>query len=162
MAPPLGRRSRSGAAPARRGSPRARAASGVPSSGGDAPGGWDPRGLQPQQQQPGGAAAQPQQPRGPPLTEEQLQRLGSRTWLTMLWDALPSWLVTGLATAARFVASCPEVLPQFVSPSLPEALRRAGLVLAVSLVAVVVVSSIDSAWLLLYLLRAKRGVPLPA
>jgi hypothetical protein len=80
----------------------------------------------------------------------------------MLWGALPPWLVTGLASAVRFIASCPEVLPQFVSPSLPEALRRAGLVLAVSLAAVVIVSSIDSAWLFLYLLRARRGAPLPA
>jgi hypothetical protein len=69
---------------------------------------------------------------------------------------VPLWLASALVAAARFVASCGEVLPQFVSPPLPEALRRAGLVLAVSLVMVVVISSIDSAWLFLYLLRARR------
>ena len=73
-----------------------------------------------------------------------------------LLNLLPLPLAAALVGAARFVASCGEVLPQFVSPPLPEALRRAGLVLAVSLVMVVVISSIDSAWLYLYLLRARR------
>jgi hypothetical protein len=67
-----------------------------------------------------------------------------------------AWAASALVAAVRFVASCGEVLPQFESPPLPEALRRAGLVLAVSLVMVVVISTIDSAWLYLYLLRARQ------
>ena len=69
---------------------------------------------------------------------------------------LPEPLANALAAAARFLAACCALLPQFVAPPLPEALRRAGLVLAASLVMVVVVSSVDSAWLYLYLLRARR------
>ena len=76
--------------------------------------------------------------------------------ITSLLAVVPNWLASTVAKAARFVWSCGEVLPQFVSPPLPEALRRTGLVLAVSLVMVVVVSSIDSAWLYLYLLRARH------
>lgn len=93
------------------------------------------------------------------LSEEQLRRLGARSWLSLLWDAVPLWLAQALVGAVRFVASCGEVLPQLESPSLPEALRRTGLVLAVSLVMVVVVSSVDSAWLFLHLLRARRCAP---
>lgn len=76
--------------------------------------------------------------------------------LAGLLGLLPAWLSAALTSAARFVWSCGEVLPQFVAPPLPEALRRAGLVLAVSLVMVVVVTTIDSGWLFLYLLRARR------
>jgi len=76
--------------------------------------------------------------------------------ISKLLGALPSWLAETIVTVVRFIYSCGEVLPQFVSPPLPEALRRTGLVLAVSLVMVVVISSVDSAWLYLYLLRARR------
>jgi hypothetical protein len=79
----------------------------------------------------------------------------------MLWERLrlPGLIAAAVVSAVRFVASCSEVLPQFESPPLPEALRRAGLVLAVSLVMVVVISTIDSAWLFLYLLRARQLAP---
>jgi hypothetical protein len=78
------------------------------------------------------------------------------TRLSPLLDTLPLWLASGLSRGGRFLGACLALLPQFVAPPLPEALRRCGLVLGVSLAMVVVVSSIDSAWLYLYLLRARH------
>jgi hypothetical protein len=57
-----------------------------------------------------------------------------------------------------FLRSCLELLPQFQGPKLPEAVRRLGLVLVVSLVMIMVLCTIDSMWLFLYLLRA-RSLP---
>lgn len=64
-------------------------------------------------------------------------------------------MATHLQSLAGFLRACWELLPEFVSPSLPEALRRLGLVLAASLFMVVVVSTIDSGWLFLYLANAR-------
>ena len=54
-----------------------------------------------------------------------------------------------------FLRSCLDLLPQFQGPKLPEAIRRLGLVLVVSLVMIMVLCTIDSMWLFLYLLRAR-------
>ncbi len=61
----------------------------------------------------------------------------------------------------RFLVACWQLLPQFVSPSLTEALRRLALVLGASLAMVIVISTIDAAWLYTYLLTARRA-PLAA
>lgn len=71
---------------------------------------------------------------------------------------VPPQLLTHVRALLGFLRACWELLPEFVAPSVPEALRRLVLVLAASLAMVVVVSTIDSGWLWLYLLRARRGV----
>lgn len=74
---------------------------------------------------------------------------------------VPPQLLLHLKALVNFLHACWELLPEFVAPSLPEALRRLVLVLGASLALIVVVSTIDSGWLYLYLLNA-RHVPLAA
>jgi hypothetical protein len=69
---------------------------------------------------------------------------------------MPPQLRTHLQSLIGFLRACWELLPEFVSPSLTEATRRLCLVLGASLVMVVLVSTIDSGWLYLYLLNARR------
>lgn len=75
---------------------------------------------------------------------------------------LPTWLPSGLlvhlAALLSFLQSCWELLPGFVSPSFPEALRRLVLVLGASVASIIVVCTIDSAWLYLYLLNARKAL----
>ncbi|KAI8475496.1 MAG: hypothetical protein J3K34DRAFT_50818 [Monoraphidium minutum] len=142
---------------------RAMSGGGMPLDGSSGPGGGGSSsssgggsgGLQSGQQAVPGTGAPPAVPATGGPSPEQLKRLGSQNWLSMLLGSLPLWLAQGLVSLARFLISCGEVLPQFVAPPLPEALRRAGLVLAVSLVMMVVVNSVDSLWLYLYLLRSR-------
>jgi len=65
-------------------------------------------------------------------------------------------VVSLLQRFTAWVQSCREVLPQFYRPSLREALSRMGLILAVSLFMIVLVSSIDAAMLQFYVLTARR------
>jgi hypothetical protein len=81
--------------------------------------------------------------------------------LSQLPTWLPSWLLVHLAALISFLQSCWELLPGFVSPSFPEALRRLVLVLGASVASIILVCTIDSAWLYLYLINARRAV-LPA
>lgn len=69
---------------------------------------------------------------------------------------IPPQLLTHLQALLGFLKACWALLPEFVSPSLSEATRRLCLVLGASLVMVVLVSTIDSGWLYLYLLNARR------
>lgn len=69
---------------------------------------------------------------------------------------MPSQLWTHLQALLGFLRACWALLPEFVSPSLSQAMQRLALVLGASLVMVVLVSTIDSGWLYLYLLNARR------
>jgi hypothetical protein len=70
---------------------------------------------------------------------------------------LPPRAATHLQALGAFLAAAWALAPQFVAPSLPEALRRLGLVLAASLAMIVVVCTLDSGWLHLYLLHARSA-----
>jgi hypothetical protein len=59
-----------------------------------------------------------------------------------------------VAALWRFLRASAALLPQFSAPAPAEALRRLGLVLAASLAMVAAVSTVDGAWLSLYLARA--------
>lgn len=74
---------------------------------------------------------------------------------------LPPSLLLRLRVLAGFIAACWGLLREFHAPHLGEALRRLVLVLGASLALIVVVSTIDSGWLYLYLLNARR-VPVAA
>jgi hypothetical protein len=65
-------------------------------------------------------------------------------------------LWTHLQALLGFLKACWALLPEFVSPSLSQATQRLCLVLGASLVMVVLVSTIDSGWLYLYLLNTRR------
>jgi hypothetical protein len=69
---------------------------------------------------------------------------------------LPPSLLLHLRALASFLEACWGLLREFHSPSLGEALRRLVLVLGASLALIIVVSTIDSGWLYLYLLNARR------
>lgn len=69
---------------------------------------------------------------------------------------LPAPLLLHVRSLLGFLRACWELRPEFVSPSLPEALRRLVLVLGASLVMIVVVSTIDSGWLYMYLVNARK------
>mmetsp|Transcript_4906 Transcript_4906/g.10534 ORF Transcript_4906/g.10534 Transcript_4906/m.10534 type:complete len:147 (-) Transcript_4906:683-1123(-) len=90
----------------------------------------------------------------------------ARPRVTQAVPQTPSWIsgvqaallavVSLLQRFTAWVQSCREVLPQFYRPSLREALSRMGLILAVSLFMIVLVSSIDAAMLQFYVLTARR------
>lgn len=92
------------------------------------------------------------------LTQLYLQLL-SRVHPLLAW--LPPPLQHHTHALLGFLRACWRLLPEFASPSLPEAFRRLALVLGASLVMIVVISTIDSAWLYLYLLNARR-IPVAA
>ncbi len=69
-----------------------------------------------------------------------------------------SQLLAALSRLPRFVGECLSVLPEFQAPPLAEALRRMGLVLGASLAMIVIISTIDSMWLYLFV-RYARGAP---
>jgi len=64
--------------------------------------------------------------------------------------------VRGLGTLLAFVRSCGAVLPELTSIPPGEALRRTALILAASLAMVVLLSTIDSGLLRVYLGSARR------
>jgi hypothetical protein len=66
-----------------------------------------------------------------------------------------------LRALAGFLTACWGLLREFHAPHIGEALRRLVLVLGASLALIVVVSTIDSGWLYMYLLNARR-VPVAA
>lgn len=80
--------------------------------------------------------------------------LSFRAHRLLAW--LPPPLLLHLQSLLGFLHACWELLPQFISPGFREALRRLVLVLGASLLMIVVVSTIDSAWLYLYLLNARQ------
>ncbi|KAF8071127.1 RPL13 [Scenedesmus sp. PABB004] len=116
---------------------------------------------QPQQQQPQqqAAAQEPEQGGAPPPWVHMQPPTPASAPQMLAW--LPPPVVARLQALWVFLAASWALRPQFVAPSLPEALRRLVLVLAASLAMVVVISSIDSAWLYVYLATARR-VPLAA
>jgi hypothetical protein len=74
---------------------------------------------------------------------------------------LPPSLLLHLRALAGFLTACWGLLREFHAPHIGEALRRLALVLGASLALIVVVSTIDSGWLYMYLLNARR-VPVAA
>lgn len=66
--------------------------------------------------------------------------------------------VSSIAFLVSWMQSCAELLPQIHWPLWAEALSRLGLVLAASLLLIVVVSTIDSSLLQLYVSTSRRFV----
>ncbi len=70
---------------------------------------------------------------------------------------LPKLLHGQVISLLDFIFECSAILPEFVVPSLSQALWRTGMVLAASLTMIIVISTIDSVWLYWYVLRARLG-----
>ncbi|KAF5838302.1 hypothetical protein DUNSADRAFT_3098 [Dunaliella salina] len=69
----------------------------------------------------------------------------------------PDWTAPQLLRAlGAFLLSCLHLLPKLSIPSLPDALKRLGLILVASMLMIVVLTSIDSTCLWLYVTNARR------
>ena len=71
-------------------------------------------------------------------------------------SAAIGWLGRQVVAAAAFVASCGSVLPQFSVLTPRQALQRMVLILAASLLMVVLLTSIDSTLLYMYVSHARK------
>ncbi len=60
------------------------------------------------------------------------------------------------AAVGRFLAGCARVLRQLTAPTLPDAVNRLGLILLTTLFMIVVVTTIDSSCLWLFVANARK------
>eukprot|EP00200_Dunaliella_tertiolecta_P014562 CAMPEP_0202396146 /NCGR_PEP_ID=MMETSP1127-20130417/94349_1 /ASSEMBLY_ACC=CAM_ASM_000462 /TAXON_ID=3047 /ORGANISM="Dunaliella tertiolecta, Strain CCMP1320" /LENGTH=93 /DNA_ID=CAMNT_0048998901 /DNA_START=231 /DNA_END=512 /DNA_ORIENTATION=+ len=69
----------------------------------------------------------------------------------------PEWSAPQLLRAmGAFLHSCLSLLPKLSAPSFPDAMKRLGLVLVASMLMIVVLTSIDSTCLWMYVTNARR------
>lgn len=73
-------------------------------------------------------------------------------WLQQRYDEFQ----TLCQSLGMFLRSCMTTLPEFVSPTLSNALQRMALVLSASLLMIVVINTIDNTWCHLYLAKTRH------
>lgn len=121
--------------------------------GARAQGGAEPAPSQPQPQQPGESVAWDAQENHVPTPRQLRRQVASTDWLARTLGALS---IIPWAAGRAFFADCWRVLRRLSAPSLPDAISRLGLILATSLVMIVVVTTIDSTFLWLYVSGARK------